>query len=172
MLFRSHRLVGQQLLRQLGVDPRQWSARVQSGTWVPVTPFHFRHVATPFTFEMQAHAGSEWLGRRGALFGTSALHWLGVDSVTPPRAEFLVARTRRSVPNWMTIHTSALWNPNGAIQHDGVRTTTAGRAIVDLASQMPTARSLGSMIDNSIRLRRTSVAHLRREFEQIGRAHV
>lgn len=164
-----HRLVDARLLRQLGVDPVQWSRRLAHGAWVQVTPMHYRHVATPFTFEMQVHAGSEWLGRRGALFGTSALHWLGVHREAPARAEFLVARTRRSVPNWMTIHTSKLWNPADAVRRDGVRTTTAGRALVDVASQMPTARSLETLIDESIRLRKTSTTNLRREFERVER---
>lgn len=162
-----HRLVDTRVFRKLGVDPVRLSRRLHSDAWVQVTPIHYRHVATPFTFEMQVHAGAEWLGRRGALFGTTALQWLGVQREAPDRAEFLVARTRRSVPNWMTIHTSRSWDPSAAIRHNGVRTTTAGRALVDFASQMPSARSLEAMIDESIRLRRTSVASLRREFEQV-----
>jgi hypothetical protein len=164
-----HRLVDVRLLRQLGVDPHQWYEHRRRDMWVQVTPIHYRHIATPFTFEMQLRAGAEWLGRRGALFGTTALHWLGVHEESPSRAEFLVARTRRSVPNWMTIHTSKLWNPGDAIRHNGIRTTTAGRALVDLASQMPSARTLESLIDNSIRLRRTSVTNLQHEFERVER---
>lgn len=162
-----HRLVTTHLLRRLGGDQARWFRRLNSDSWVQVTPMHYRHAATPFTFEMQVHAGAEWLGRRGALFGTTALHWLGVQREAPDRADFLVARTRRSVPNWMTIHTSASWDPADAIRHAGIRTTTAGRALVDFASQMPTARSLEAMIDESIRLRRTSVTNLRREFERV-----
>lgn len=164
-----HRLISQSLLRELRVDPQQWASRRRSGAWVQVTPLHYRHVATPFTFEMQVHAGSEWLGRRGALFGTTALHWLGVTDNAPTRAEFLVPRARRSIPNWMTVHTSALWNPTDATRHHGVRTTTAGRALVDMASLMPPARALEAMIDNAVRLRKTSVSNLRREFEQVER---
>ncbi len=148
------------MLHDLGVGAARWERLQSTGEWLQVTPIHFRHAATPLTFEMQVHAGGEWLGARGALFADSALRWLDVDVPEPLAAEFLVHRSLRFVPPWMTIHTSKLWDPRSAIVHNGIRTTTAARAIVDLASTGIPARAIEHAMEASIRRRRTAVSRI------------
>lgn len=155
------------MLEQLGVSWGRWNRLQSSGKWIQVTPTHFRHVATPLTFDMQVRAGSDWVGRHGALFGASALRWLEVDIPEPATAEFLVPRSRRSVANWVTIHTSTTWSPFQAIWHRGVRTTTAARAIVDFASTRPSATQLEDVIDRTIASRRTTLDRLAAEIATV-----
>lgn len=165
----NHHLLTSAALRDLGMNAGRWERMVDSGLWVQVAPGHFRHAATPLTFPMMVRAGAGWLGARGALFGTTALWWLGVDVTQPERPEFLVPRQHRSVPNWMIIHTSKMWNARRSIRHEGVRTTTAARAIIDHASTMPTARSLENAIDSAISARRTAMPRLSAELATVSR---
>lgn len=150
------------------VSPWRWARLQDLGLWVQVTPDHFRHLATPPSLELEIVAGAEWLGRRGALFGTTALWWFGVEVPPPSHAEFLVPRADRAIPNWMTIHTSRTWHANDIVRHRGVRSTTAARALVDLASTMPSARTLEEAIDSAVRLRRTSLHRLRAELAAVS----
>lgn len=138
-----------------------WERRQSAGLWVQLTPGHYRHAATAPTFEIHVRAGSSWLGSRGALFGATALRWLGADVDEPRRAQFLVPRARRSIPNWMTIHTTTRWDNRDVIRHRGVRTCTATRAIIDMATQRVSARDLERAIDSAVRLRLTALPRLR-----------
>ncbi len=143
------------------VSRSTWARAVDSGLWCLVAPGWYRHAATPLTFEIQVRAGSAWLGSRGALFGGTALRWLGVEIDAPMRAAFLVPRALRSIPNWMTVHTSQFWAADDVTRHRGVRTCTGTRAIVDLATEGASAHQLEQVIDDAIRLRRTAMARLR-----------
>ncbi|MFM2077323.1 MAG: hypothetical protein RJA49_1213 [Actinomycetota bacterium] len=167
--FEHHHLLTTEMVDDLGVPRARWHAMQANGEWIQVTPTHFRHAATPLTFEMQVRAGAEWLGHRGALFGTTALHWLSVDIPEPRKAEFIVPRARRSVANWMVIHTSKLWDPKDAITHNGVRTTKAARAIVDLASIGACAKDLERAIDATVRCRRAAVSNVLDELALVDR---
>ncbi len=165
----NHHLLTSTALHELGMNPGRWERLVDKGLWIQVAPGHFRHAATPLTFPMMVRAGAGWLGRRGALFGTTALWWLGVDVPEPTHADFLVPRSSRSIPNWMTIHTSKMWSARNFVWHEGVRTTTAGRAIIDHASTMPSARSLENAIDSAISIRRTAMPRLSAELARVSR---
>lgn len=143
--------------RRVGVGDWAWERAQTDGLWIQIAPGQFHHAATPLTFEMKVRAGAAWLGGRGALFGTTALHWLDVEVDEPPKAEFLVPRGRRSIPNWATIHTTTRWDTGDVINHDGVRTTSATRALLDYATQRPSAAELENAIDSAIRMRRTAL---------------
>ena len=153
---------------RLGVMPHVWRRWEDEGRWIQLTPHHFRHAATPLTFRMQVAAGAAWIGRRGALFGESALAWLGLLADEPARAEFLVPRDRRSIPNWLTLHTTTRWDNGDVISHEGVRTCTATRAIIDFATQWPTAAALESVIDRAIALRMTALPKLGRRLDDLS----
>lgn len=142
------------------VSAATWNRALDQGLWCRVAPGWFRHAATPLTFDMQVRAGAAWLGGRGALFGSSALRWLGVEVTEPRRVAFLVPRTLRSIPNWMSVHTSQFWSNDDVTRHRGVRTCLATRAIIDFATQGATARELECVIDDAIRLRRTAMSRL------------
>ena len=141
------------------MGPEAWRRRQDGGLWLEVAPHHYRHVATPLTFDMQARAGAAWLGHRGALFGSSALTWLGVEVPMPDHAEFLVPRGRRSIRS-LVLHTTTRWDERDVLRHKGLRTTTAARAIIDWATQGASARDLERAIDSAIRLRRTALSRL------------
>jgi hypothetical protein len=137
-----------------------WNRAVQQGLWRQVAPGWYRHSATPLTFDIQVRAGAAWLGTRGALFGATALRWLGVEVEHASRVDFLVPRRLRSIPNWMNVHTSQFWTPGDVINHRGVRSSTATRAIIDLATTGAAARQLEAAIDEAILLRRTALPRL------------
>ncbi|MEI8240574.1 MAG: DUF559 domain-containing protein [Actinomycetota bacterium] len=154
-------IASEALASQVGVSAAGWRRLVERGLWVPITPLHFRHAATPLTVEMQVHAKSEWLGRPAALFGTSALHWLGVEVDEPDTAEFLIPRSRRSSAILPGIHTTLRWDERDVIRHRGVRTSVASRAIVDMAMLERRASSIEDAIDSAVRLRRTALSQVR-----------
>lgn len=162
----NHHILTSAAVRAHGISWERWNRLQERGLWLQITPDHFRHVATPLTFDMQVRAGAQWLGQRGALFGMTALRWLGLNVPEPERAEFLVPRESRSIANWMIVHTSTSWTSRHIIWQDGVRTTTAARALVDLASTRPNARALEDAIDEAIRSRRTAMPQIRRELER------
>ena len=155
-------------LRQFGVTAHQWRRWEDEGRWLQVAPECFRHVATPLTFEMQVKAGAAWLGRRGALFGVSALAWLEILPTAPTVVEFLVPRSKRSLPNWLKVHTTSRWNAGDVITHRGVRTCAAARAIIDFAMQMPSANELETVIDRAVALHLTSLPTLRRRLTALS----
>ncbi|MDO8390901.1 MAG: DUF559 domain-containing protein [Actinomycetota bacterium] len=149
------------------MGPQAWHRAQDAGLWIEVAPHHYRHAATPSTFDMSVRAGAAWLGHRGALFGSSSLAWLGVDVPTPVTAEFLVPRGRRSIRS-LVLHTTTRWNESDVIRHDGVRATTAARAIIDWATQGTTSAQLERAIDSAIRLRRTALARLTERLGELG----
>lgn len=151
-----HSLVSRGDAAAAGYSAWQWERAQDQGLWLQVAPDQLRHAATPLTFEMSVRAGASWLGKRGALFGASALQWLDVDVPPSTHAEFLVPRSLRSIPNWVTIHTTTRWEVSDVISHNGVRTTTATRAILDFAASAPSAAQLEATIDSAIKLRRTT----------------
>lgn len=152
-----HSLVTTAGRREVGVSDWVWEQAQAAGLWIQVAPDQFRHAATPLTFEMKVRAGAGWLGNRGALFGTTSLRWLEVEVAEPTHAEFLVTRGMRWIPSWATIHTTTRWDRGDLIRHNDVRTTTATRALLDYATQRPSAAELENAIDSAIRLRRTAL---------------
>lgn len=156
-----HSLVTAAGRKHVGVSDWAWEKAQADGLWIQVAPDQFRHAATPLTFEMKVRAGAAWLGHRGALFGTTALRWLDVEVTEPTHAEFLVPRGLRSIANWATIHTTTRWDNGDIINHDDVRTSSATRALLDYATQRPTAADLESAIDSAIRMRRTALLKIR-----------
>ena len=141
---------------------------VDAGLWVPITPVHFRHAATPLTFDMQVRARSEWLGRAAALFGTSALYWLGVEVAEPAVAEFLVPRDRRSMAVVPGVRSTSRWDERDVIRHRGVRTSAAARALIDMAIDERSATTVEDAIDSAIRLRRTALSQIQRRLARLS----
>jgi hypothetical protein len=138
------------------------------GWWEAVSPSHYRHVSTPLTLELRVRAGLGWLGRDAALFGATALWWFDVEVPEPTQPEFLVPRHRRSLITGAVVHTSELWAPVDLTRHRGVRTTTATRALVDIAGTGLSATAIEQAIDSAVALRRTSMPQLRRRLASLG----
>jgi hypothetical protein len=113
------------------VSADTWNRALDDGLWLRVAPGWYRHAATPLTFEMQVRAGAAWLGGRGALFGSSALRWLGIE-IAEPRESPPRTMSLRSIPNWMSVHTSEHWT-NDEVTHlrcarTAARATSPGTA--------------------------------------------
>jgi len=147
------------LVRAAGLTPHQWERLVRNDVWVPLAPGVWHHQATPVTWEMQVRAGAWWLGDQALLYGAAALRWCGVEAVASTAAEFLVPRSRRHVPPWLTLHTTLSWTRGDVLHKDGVRVSSVARAIIDLA-RSATARELEAVIDEAVRRRLTSVPTL------------
>jgi very-short-patch-repair endonuclease len=156
-----HFLVTINDVRRLGISDRRWRTMRDEGWWVAVSPSHYRHAATPLDLELRVRASAGWLGRDAAVFGTTALWWLGIDIAEPTRPEFLVPRRRRAIMTGLTMHSSLHWGSIDLTRHRGVRTSTAARAIIDMAGTGASALSIENAIDSAVSLRRTSLLTLR-----------
>jgi very-short-patch-repair endonuclease len=150
-----------------GLSDDQWLRMCQTDVWVPVVPGVWRHAATPLSWEMKVRAGTAWLGREAALHGSTALKWLGIVNTNDSPAEFIVPRSRRHVPAWIGLHTSQEWDRGDFITHNSVRTSTATRAIIDMA-RTGNARAVEEAIDTAMRMRRTSVPTLTRRMAEMS----
>lgn len=159
----------------LGLSDFQWLAR-RDIEWLPVTPFHWRHIATVPAWQATARAALSWLGPRAALFGPSgAACW-----ELPPFGEELpvhvvVPRCRRWVGRHVVVHTTKQWSAGDLLVHRGLRTTSATRTIIDLAGQPIGARDLADVVDAAMNHRWTSVPTLRRRMDELagpGRAGI
>ena len=157
-----HHLITVADVHHLGISDHRWRTMRDQGWWEAVSPSHYRHVSTPLTLELRARANLGWLGRDAALHGGTALWWFDVDVPAPTVPEFVVPRHRRSLVTGATVHTTTSWEPVDLTRHRGLRTTTATRAILDMASSLPTAAAIEQAIDSAISLRRTSLPQLRR----------
>ncbi len=155
-------------LTELQISPAAFRRWEDEGRWLQVTPMHFRHATTELTFRMQVIAGSEWLERRGGLYGTSALAWMEVLVRPPTHAEWLVPRTRRWIPHWTTLHTTTRWDNGDVITIDGVRCCSAARAIIDFCASRPSAAECEELIERAIALRRTSLPTLRKRLARLS----
>ncbi len=165
---RQHQMVTTADVEALGISAARWQRMQDAGWWVPVTPRHFRPAPVELTLDMQVRAGLDWLGSRSALFGSTALWWLGVEVDEPWVAEFLVPRRRRSSAEWMIVHSSTRWSDHDVTRHAGLRTSNAARALVDLAGSGVSARDIERSIDSAIRLRRTSLVSLRATLRRLS----
>ena len=143
-----------------GIGHKRWLRAVDEGIWIEIVPGHFRHMATLPTFELLARAGDSWIGLRGGLHAASALRWLGIDGPRPDRPEFLVDRSHRWRVVPLKLHTTRRFSKTDFVRHQGVRTSTATRAIIDFAGVSPTAALVETAIDSAIRLRRTALPRL------------
>lgn len=144
-----HMLATRALVEDAGLSAGQWQRLVQEDVWVPVVPGRWRHAATPLTWEMKVHAGSAWLGDKAALHGATAARWWGLDGCHTESVEFLVPRSRRHLPPWLTLHTTLEWHRGDVLSHKGIRTSTATRAIIDMA-RTESPRTIETAIDSAL----------------------
>ena len=166
---RNHWLVNRQLIRRAGLTSRQWCRRVDEGSWVPMHPTVWRHVATPVTWELRVRAAALWLGRQAALAGAASARWWGLDGFELVDAvEFVVPRRRRSISG-VTLHTTDDWHAKDLLVRNGVRVTSVSRTVIDMAGQRVPLRQIESAIDSGVRLRRTSLVTLRRRLGDLDR---
>ena len=155
------------MVRRAGITEAQWERLRRDDIWVPLTPGVWHHAATPRSWHMEVRAGSIWLGKDAALYGSAALRWVGVESAETARASFLTPRGRRSLSPWLDLHTTTRWDASDFLTVRGVRTCSATRAIIDFAATAR-PRELEAAIDHSIRRRLTSVPTLTRRVLELG----
>ncbi len=151
----------------VGLSEAQWARLRRDDIWLPVVPGLWRHAATPLNWTMQVRAGAVWLGRDAALHGECAGAWLGLDGCSASTAAFLLPRTRRNLAPWLELHTTKQWHRGDFVVRDGVRTSTATRAIIDMAARV-TPRQLEAAIDDAMRRRLTSVPTLTRRSRELA----
>jgi very-short-patch-repair endonuclease len=135
--------------------------------WIPIVPGIWRHEATPPSWEMRVMAGATWLGPNAALHGVSAGRWLGMEGCDTDRVGFLTPRTRRHLPSWLELHTTLQWTKGDTIIRNGVRTSNATRAIIDMAKDASPLQ-LEAAIDSAIRKRLTAVPRLTRRMSELS----
>ncbi len=154
------------LVESAGLSPDQWSRLVRSDIWLPVTPGQWRHAATPLTWEMKVRAGSAWLGPNAALYGATATHWWQLEGCNSAEVAFLVPRSKRHLPPWMNLHTTFDFSRRDVLTHQGVRTSSATRAIIDMA-RTARPKQLEAAIDSAVSMRYTSVPTLTKRMSQL-----
>jgi Protein of unknown function (DUF559)/AbiEi antitoxin C-terminal domain len=155
-----HQLITRDVARTVGISDSQWLRLVNSDTLIQLVPGVYHHYGSQLTWEARIRGTSRWLGREAAVAGLSAARWWGLDGFDDERVEFLVPRARRSVPNWVTVHTTKLWWRQDLATYREVRVTSPTRTIIDLAAMHAPARRIEAAIDSAMRRRLTSTAHL------------
>lgn len=163
----NHHLATRALVAKAGLSSDQWDRLTGVDVWVPVVPGVWRHEATPATWEMNVVAGSMWLGPDAALHGVTAGRWLGLEGCDTARVGFLTPRGRRHLPPWLELHTTLQWSKGDTVTRNGVRTSNATRAIIDMAKDAP-PQQLESAIDSAIRKRLTAVQRLTRRMNELS----
>ena len=162
----NHMLATRALVESAGLSRDQWGRLIRSDIWLPVAPGQWRHAATPLTWEMKVRAGSAWLGHDAALYGPTATRWWGLEGCNSDEVGFLVPRSQRHLPPWMSLHTTFEFDRRDILSHRGVRTSSATRAIIDMArSARP--RALEAAIDSAVSMRYTSVPTLTKRMRQL-----
>jgi very-short-patch-repair endonuclease len=163
-----HDLITREDVAGCGMTSQQWCDRLDQGLWLPASERVFRHRATPVTWELRVRAAALSLGRDAALYGPTAAHWWGLEGFTGDRVEFVVPRNRRSLDPGVHLHTTKQWQTADLLSHDGVRTTSATRTIIDLACSRHSAVSVEKTIDSAIRLRLTTIPRLTRRMTELA----
>lgn len=146
---------------------RQWRRRVDDGTWVPVAPDVWCHLATPIDWRLQARAGARSLGRQAALYGRTAAAWWGLGDIAVADVEFLVPRSRRSRVFPFTLHTTDDWRPRELLVRNDVRLTNATRTCIDMADGSASSGEIERVIDASISRRLTTLPVLSRRLKEL-----
>ena len=155
-----HHLVTRDDVAASGLSSQQWCDRLDDGTWLPAADNVFRHRATPATWELRVRAAALSLGRDAALFGATAAKWWGLEGFSDDRIELVVPRIRSSLDPSVRLHTTRRWSTADLVSHNGVRTTSATRTIIDLAASHHGADAIEKAIDSAIRLRLTTLPRL------------
>ena len=163
-----HHLVTREDVTVCGLSSQQWCDRLDEGTWLPAADDVFRHRATPATWELKVRAAALSLGRDAALFGATAAQWWGLDGFGDDRIEFVVPRIRRSLDPSVRLHTTRRWSTADLVSHNGVRTTSATRTIIDLAASGHGADTIEKAIDSATRLRLTTLPRLSRRISELA----
>lgn len=163
-----HHLVSRDDVAACGLSSQQWCDRLESGLWLPTAERVFRHRATPLTWDIRVRAAAMSLGRDAALYGPASAQWWGLHGFTRERVEFVVPRSRRSLDPTVQLHTTKQWHAGDLLSHDGVRTTSATRTIIDLAGARYPAESIENAIDSAVRLRLTSILRLTKRMTELA----
>lgn len=135
----------------------QWVARVEAGIWLAAAPGVWHHCARPLTWEMRLRAGLRHLGKRAAIFGTSAAAWWELDDAATDDVEFVVPRAKRYQDLPLRVHTTTSWSAGDVLTHRGLRVTSVTRTILDLAATRAPPRLIEAAIDSGVRKRLTAV---------------
>jgi very-short-patch-repair endonuclease len=163
-----HRLVTRDDVTACGLSSQQWCDRLDDGVWLPAADNVFRHRATPPTWELRVRAAALSLGRDAALFGATAAQWWGLDGFNSDRIELVVPRIRRSLDPSVQLHTTRRWGTSDLLSHNGVRTTSVNRTIIDLAASRHSPDVIENAIDSAIRLRLTTLPRLTRRISELA----
>jgi very-short-patch-repair endonuclease len=164
---RQHHLVTRADVATRGLTSQQWCDRLDQGLWVAASEGVFRHVATPLTWDLRVRAAALSLGRDAALYGPTAARWWGLDGFVDDHVEFVVPRIRRSLDPSVRLHTTKQWNAGDLMSHNGVRTTTAIRTIIDLAASRHSPAEIENAIDSAVRLRLASIPRLTKRMGEL-----
>ena len=165
---RQHDLISRDDVAACGLSSQQWCDRLEDGVWLAESERVFRHRATPRTWELRVRAAAMSLGRDAALYGTTAARWWGLDGFDDDDVELVVPRVRRSLDPTVRLHTTRQWHPGDLLSHRGVRTTSATRTVIDLATSHQSAASIERAIDSAVRLRLMSIPRLTKRMAELA----
>jgi very-short-patch-repair endonuclease len=165
---KQHDLISRDDVAACGLSSQQWCDRLEDGVWLAESERVFRHRATPRTWELRVRAAAMSLGREAALYGPTAARWWGLDGFSDDCVELVVPRIRRSLDPSVQLHTTRQWHSGDLLSHRGVRTTSAARTIIDLATSGQTTESIERAIDSAVRLRLMSIPRLTTRMSELA----
>lgn len=140
-----------------GLSPQGIHRRVKSGLWKHLLPRTYVALPGPSAWHQRLAAATQW--SKGIASHASAAALLGLDGYEPGAIE--VSTTRQVRPPWsdLVVHRVAEL-PADSLVIEGIPTTSATRALVDLAADGPADR-VELALEDALRRGLTSLARLR-----------
>lgn len=160
-----HGMISRDQALRLGMAPRTIIRRVETGRWIEVYPSVYRPVSVPPSWESGLMAALLWAGPGAfASHRAAAVLW-GIGDLEDPPLEISV-RTGRTGAGLL----SHRLQPGDRPRLRRVRSfpvTSPERSILDTCAVLPRERC-GTVLDDAIRLRLTTIPRLRRMLKRVG----
>jgi hypothetical protein len=162
-----HGLISYWQARECGLSRQAIGRRSHRGRLIRVLPSIYRLAGVPESFPQKAMGAQLWVGGRCAVSHLTAAHLLGLWKPQPDYVEISTLKARQTRLRGIVVHEIQRLPPDDIDLVSGIKTTTAERTLLDLASRL-SAPALERAIDEAIYQRLTSLDRLWHELDQSG----
>jgi predicted transcriptional regulator of viral defense system len=152
--------------REIGYSYQAQSHHVRVGNWERVGRGLFLLEECPAGMYDDLVRWTLWSRGRGVVSYDSALAVYEIGEFESRRTHLTVPRGFSTRHRAVHLHFDDL-RPDEVEQHDGFRTTTPARALIDVARSRPDEYQLARAVDDALRLGRVTIKQLRSESERI-----
>ncbi|MFO7591661.1 MAG: type IV toxin-antitoxin system AbiEi family antitoxin domain-containing protein [Acidimicrobiia bacterium] len=143
-----HSVISWAEARELGASPQEIRHQVEVGAWERTHEGVYVIAGTRRTYEQRLVAACRAVGAATAVSHRAAATVHGLLSYSEPPVEITTTRRRSPERDGVVVHRLADLHPRWTIDHDGVRTTTVARTLVDLGA-VASPRTVEAALDRS-----------------------